>query len=230
MNQSSSSCRTIWLVRHAQSTANRDQIIQGHLDTELTDTGLQQAYFTGQYFKQKASEFNIKHLYSSDLQRTILTAQFIGDNLNLETVQEPELREAFFGKWEGAHSPTLAVDDALNYTRWMQNRKWRPEWCESFEALQARGVQAINKIISETQDDVIIVTHGGIIFSFILYYTQAFGETPSSNNCGITTLKVATENGKPQITVSEVNFVGPFVPITTLQLSTNEEEAALPIN
>ncbi len=210
--------RKIWLVRHAQSVANRDRIIQGHMDTELTDTGLEQAYYTAQYFKENLNEFNIRNLYSSDLKRTRQTSRPISEVLGLPINIEVNLREANFGKWEGCHSPSLAVDDPINFNRWMENKKWRPEWCESFEALQQRGVNALNKILNETLGNVLIVTHGGIIFSLVLHYTDKFGENPSSNNCGITQLSVVGE----EVTVNSLNFVAPKVPVTTLQIAQNE--------
>jgi broad specificity phosphatase PhoE len=215
--------RTIWLIRHAQSTANRDRIIQGHLDTELTEVGLEQAHYTGLYFKEKQNQFAVEHLYSSDLLRTRQTASFIAEHLGLKIKLKPELREANFGKWEGYHSPTLSVDDPENYERWMSDKKWRPDWCESFADLQLRGYRAISQIVAETTCNVAIVTHGGIIHSFVLHLTKAFGESPSSHNCGITTLSAKGQD--PQsIEVKSVNFVAPGVPVTTLELAPQDSD------
>lgn len=34
---------TIWIVRHGETQANRDQILQGQMDTELNEDGVEQA-------------------------------------------------------------------------------------------------------------------------------------------------------------------------------------------
>ena len=95
--------KTIWLIRHAQSVANRDRIIQGHLDTDLTDLGYEQARLTGLYFEENKEAFQIKHIFASDLKRTQQTGKFISDNLGIPIQIDPSLREAFFGKWHLAN-------------------------------------------------------------------------------------------------------------------------------
>ena len=212
--------KTIWLIRHAQSVANRDRIIQGHLDTDLTDLGYEQARLTGLYFEENKEAFQIKHIFASDLKRTQQTGKFISDNLGIPIQIDPSLREAFFGKWEGIHSPTLALEDQENYGKWMNNKRWRPEWCESFDSLQKRGVQAIENIARNNLGNTVIVTHGGIIHSFALSLTQNLGEDPTVHNCGITKLKATfKENNEIDFQIEDFDYLAEGVLNTCLQFS-----------
>lgn len=58
----------IYLVRHGETQANRDEIIQGHLDTGLNERGFEQARLLGQALK-RIHFHNIA--FSSDLCRAV---------------------------------------------------------------------------------------------------------------------------------------------------------------
>jgi broad specificity phosphatase PhoE len=58
----------IYLVRHGETQANRDEIIQGHLDTALNERGLDQARLLGEALKR--IEFH-NVAFSSDLCRAV---------------------------------------------------------------------------------------------------------------------------------------------------------------
>ncbi len=89
-------CR-VYLFRHGE-TANAHQIcMNGHFDVALSDTGLEQSSQLAQALKDQP----IRAVYSSDLQRTYQGARLIAGHHGLEPVAFPELRELFFGKWEG---------------------------------------------------------------------------------------------------------------------------------
>jgi len=84
----------IFIVRHGESIANRDDICGG--DTDLTDTGIKQAETARRMLKG----FKFDEVYSSDYIRAIDTAEIISGVPVAKTHQLPELRESFFGKLE----------------------------------------------------------------------------------------------------------------------------------
>ena len=43
----------VYLVRHGETTANRDDILQGHCDYDLTENGVEAAKRTGRFFREK---------------------------------------------------------------------------------------------------------------------------------------------------------------------------------
>jgi broad specificity phosphatase PhoE len=56
----------IYLIRHGETDANRNKIIQGHLDTPLNNTGLKQAISVASALRRVKFDLAL----SSDLQRT----------------------------------------------------------------------------------------------------------------------------------------------------------------
>jgi len=48
----------LYLCRHAETTANRDDILQGHCDYELTDEGVEASRLTGRHFFAQQLIFN----------------------------------------------------------------------------------------------------------------------------------------------------------------------------
>lgn len=63
----------IYLVRHGETQANRDEIIQGHMDTALNEKGVEQARLLGEALKR----IKFHHVaFSSDLCRAVSVSDF----------------------------------------------------------------------------------------------------------------------------------------------------------
>ena len=74
----------ILLLRHGQSEANKEHIIQGHMDSPLSDLGRDQAKNVGK--KLLDSEITFDAVYSSDLIRAKETAKIITKILGVEKI------------------------------------------------------------------------------------------------------------------------------------------------
>ncbi|MBW0545550.1 hypothetical protein O181_085265 [Austropuccinia psidii MF-1] len=119
--------REIFLLRHGQTDDNKNQIIQGQRDSELNESGIQQAKLTGQFFKKKQIQshhngihnnekgFSFDEIWSSDLKRAHKTAEIVAKELNqppnlIKT--DKRLRERYLGDLEG--KPRGSVVDRSN--------------------------------------------------------------------------------------------------------------------
>lgn len=87
---------TIYLVRHGESEANVNKIVQGHTDSPLTERGVKQAKEVAETFK----DVKFDAIYSSDLDRAKRTAQIIKLDRDIDVKNSPLLREKFFGVFE----------------------------------------------------------------------------------------------------------------------------------
>ena len=210
--------REIYFIRHGESIGNKLNLIQGHFDTDLTETGFSQAEHTSRFFAENQDNFNIKFIYSSDLKRTQNTAKPISEKLNLELKIKQELRETSFGKWEGRKSDDVEAEDPENYYKWRNQRPWAPAWCESFENLRKRSFGALKQILAETDNsennsennNIIIVSHGTFIYSLISYYSPEY--KPPTYNCGINIIQINNNsNNNLEITLKRKNFIAPNV-------------------
>lgn len=95
----------IYLVRHGQTEWNRQGIVQGQLDSPLTDLGREQAQAIGQYLADCLSDqLDAIRIESSHLGRALTTANIIRETLGLEKERlttTPLLAEMHFGNWQG---------------------------------------------------------------------------------------------------------------------------------
>lgn len=87
----------IFIVRHGQTYANVEGTMQGQIDTELTELGVQQA----KNVAQRLRDCSFARIFSSDLQRASKTAEEIAKHQKVEVVLDKRLRERCFGDWGG---------------------------------------------------------------------------------------------------------------------------------
>lgn len=157
------------IVRHAESTGNAAGRWQGREDTQLTDTGREQASRLGKSFKTEG--YRPSHIYASPLSRTFDTARIASAQIGLEDKIVPwdDLMETDVGvfsglSWEDVESryPEIAVEFAE--TRNMDI----VEGAETLAEKRERAQRVIAKLIEDhsNDDNVLVVSHGGIMQFF----------------------------------------------------------------
>ena len=87
----------IYIARHGETTWNVEGRIQGRSDPGLSPKGHQQSLALLEELKNQS----LSAIYTSNLQRSILTAQPIAHHFGLPIRQESELDEIAFGVLEG---------------------------------------------------------------------------------------------------------------------------------
>jgi broad specificity phosphatase PhoE len=147
---------TIYVVRHGQTDWNLQGRIQGGTDNPLNATGREQAATMG----RTLATVKIDAVYTSSHQRARQTAEVFEGRAPIQ--QMDELRERFFGKFEGASDkdPTILAD-------WNKRRfTWDDamEGGETLESQSRRAEAALNQIRSRHSNggSIVIVGHGGI--------------------------------------------------------------------
>jgi len=162
----------IFLVRHGETTYNRETRFQGQQDAPLTPNGKSQAGAVADRFEkaEKAGE-HFDAIYSSPLSRCLDTADAIGTKLNLKPVTEPGLKEMKMGEWENK----TPVEVEKQY-RTAEGKPLISEWMkdpvsnkipggETVDDVEKRVFSTLDRIIKENRQDanVVLVTHGGPI-------------------------------------------------------------------
>lgn len=89
----------IYIVRHGQTLFNYLERVQGWSDSPLTSLGEKQGKLVAEYL----SDIHFDKIYSSDLKRAKVTAEYIGrkQNKSLNIEKTHLLREAYYGGFEG---------------------------------------------------------------------------------------------------------------------------------
>lgn len=146
---------TVYAVRHGQTDWNREGRIQGGTDNPLNATGREQAANLGRLL----ADVKIDTVYTSSHQRAAQTAAVFEGKTRI--VAMDELRERFFGKFEGANDKDQAIVADWNKRRfsWTDDM----EGGETLESQSRRAEAALKTIRERTpRGTVVIVGHGGI--------------------------------------------------------------------
>ena len=109
----------LWLIRHGESTGNRDRLLQGQEDLPLTDLGHEQA----RKLAGRLGRVVFDALYSSDLARALQTAVTLGEALHLGAELDARLREIDVGSWSGLSSAQISERFPEEWRMWQRSDK-----------------------------------------------------------------------------------------------------------
>jgi probable phosphoglycerate mutase len=185
----------IVFVRHGESTANAEGIIQGRFDYELSERGKEQAFKTA----RALAEFKPFRVYTSPLVRARETAQIINRPHNAELVVLPDLVEYDLGGFEG-----------LTFKEVLEKFPGLPEklrqgvpfhhlapGAETDEQVDKRVESALDEIIHSGLPRVILVSHLGVLERTIKTAAKNYSildmpgpEAWPLKNCSLTRLSI----------------------------------------
>lgn len=179
----------LFLVRHGQSEGNAALRFGGHSDTPLSQLGWRQADLTARYLAGK----KVSVVYSSDLPRTMQTAQATADLLRLEIHSTPNFRERHVGVLSGLTFREAEEKFAAEYAA-LINRDFDFVMTdgESYRQMLARATAELDDILDRYRGERIAVfSHTGTICLLILHLLGSLDvENPrpiwvATRNCGI---------------------------------------------
>eukprot|EP01129_Flabellula_baltica_P004161 TRINITY_DN1420_c0_g1_i4.p1 TRINITY_DN1420_c0_g1~~TRINITY_DN1420_c0_g1_i4.p1 ORF type:complete len:129 (-),score=33.76 TRINITY_DN1420_c0_g1_i4:281-667(-) len=100
----------IWVIRHGQTNFNSEGKLQGRLDIELNEKGLNEAKKCAAYVFEQHQDIPFTAIYASDLKRAHRTAQETADLVSLDIQLDERLREIDLGEWSGEHRTIVDWD------------------------------------------------------------------------------------------------------------------------
>jgi broad specificity phosphatase PhoE len=140
----------IVFARHGQTAPNRDGLVLGRADPELTDEGHRQA----ELLAAALAGEGVTAILTSPLLRARQTAEAMGAACGVPVVVDERLIEIDWGAWEGRSTGALKQSDV---DRWKADKGAAPEG-ESLESL----AQRVESFCSEHLDRdglVVAVSH-----------------------------------------------------------------------
>lgn len=152
------------LVRHGETFANLNNISQGHLDSKLTQKGINQTKKVAQRLKNE----KIDIAYSSDLSRLLDTCtEILKFHPKTKLIISQELREQNKGIWEGKDRKDR--DEAMKKEGFTWYN-WKPENGESLMEMGENVILFLKKeILKNKNKTVLIVSRGGPISILLAY-------------------------------------------------------------
>jgi broad specificity phosphatase PhoE len=178
------------LIRHGETEWNVARRFQGHRDSPLTARGLWQAARVA----ERLRALPVAALSSSDLPRTLATAEPIAAALGLPVRLAPAFREANFGDYEGATYQELVAAHGAAVERWASDPiQLAPPGGETMAALQARVATLIRATIAaHPGETVALVGHGGSVRAAVMEVLQmdlAHFRRLRMDNAGLTAIE-----------------------------------------
>lgn len=174
----------LYLVRHGETIANANDILQGHCDYPLTDKGINEGNCVG----IALSNMNWDKVYCSDLGRASHTCKLLlsqsKTNPNIIVEENKLLRECNFGVREALKKET-SVEEARIIVA--NKLGIAPEdvvdTAESHQQLKERQQLFINKLIEDLSSindnndtiNILVVSHGGYLKYFIKEFWSITG-------------------------------------------------------
>jgi probable phosphoglycerate mutase len=193
--------RQVILLRHGQTTANADGIIQGWIDFPLTALGRRQAEDTAAAIRPWA----IDRIFSSPIGRAQSTARILADACGVATVETlPGMTEAHAGAVTGrtwAEFAEVYPDDWRSFQDAQQHlprplaKERLPGW-EPAAHIAYRTWHALGAVLAQAgHTNVLIVSHGDTIDCLLSQILAGAGVSGhwryAQPNCGISRLVAA---------------------------------------
>ncbi|MGD9761165.1 MAG: histidine phosphatase family protein [Candidatus Izemoplasmatales bacterium] len=179
----------IYLLRHAETDANKNYIVQGRMDNPINETGVKQAIDTGKYLKQLNIDFDL--VISSPLKRAYKTATLINHGMvrSRPIIIDRNLIERNFGDYDGRK----ITDDYYDLTR----NGLIPNM-ETDEVLEERVIKTLTAIAEKYDNKrLLIITHSHVIKALLHKFVEGFTYMTFLHNCSLN--KIQYENGEFKI-------------------------------
>lgn len=163
---------TLYIVRHAQTQANAQELLQGQSDSPLTREGKIQI----KNLKTKLRNIHFDAFFSSDLLRAKRTAEIIALERKMAVTTTKALRERRFGSLEGEKyeifSKTLQ-QLSQKYQELPPQKKLKFKFVddmESDEEILMRFITFLREIaVAYAGKTLLIVTHGAMIRVLLIH-------------------------------------------------------------
>lgn len=154
--------KSLYVVTHPESTHHLDRRVGGWFDSALTLSGQQQAAAVGAQLRASLPDDVVPLLVSSDLRRTMQTAEKIAAAFHITPEPMTDLREKSYGEAEGRSEQWLEQHfvlppqngDRLDYHDGLQGSETKRAWID-------RAYRAVAWLERQSAEHQIVVTHGG---------------------------------------------------------------------
>lgn len=161
------------LVRHGETDWNFENRIQGHKRVGLSKRGVLQSEEVAELLKST----KIDEIYSSDLKRSVQTAEIINQRFGLPIIQLPGLREMDYGDWEGKlWSDVYDANPNLNNSWESLGAKFFAPGGETALGFRSRVIDTFkNIVLNSIAENILIVTHAQVIKMIMTCFREVNG-------------------------------------------------------
>ena len=160
--------KKLFLLRHGETEFNKTHILQGQVDSPLTELGIKQANEAG----EKVKGLGIDVMVASDMKRTVKTAEIVSGIIGIPVTRtDSAFRERDFGKIDGAplsdirnKYPEFILENGLFIL------EHDVDGAEPIKEFYNRVTYAVENLMKEFEGkNVMVVTHKGVLNMMYAY-------------------------------------------------------------
>lgn len=186
----------LYILRHGQTALNKERRLQGRMQTNLNEIGIEQANRLARLIEERNISFT--KIFSSPLERAVRTGEIVTGIDRDKFIIDDSLAEISFGENEGrlydeikeVHSNIFSTPESYI----------PPKGGESLTELQTRTVGFLRKIQkSNLSGNILAVSHGTAIHSMLIYLRgQGLKDLWSERvgNCNLTAIDINADGFK----------------------------------
>lgn len=180
----------IYLVRHAEAEGNVYRRIHGQYDSRITPNGLRQV----EALRTRFQGIPIDACYTSDLNRTCVTARSVYLPKGLELRRDRRFREVDLGRWEDIPFGWLERFEPERMTQFNKEPQlWSVKGSETFPEYTQRFLTALREAAEENDGKTIAVFTHGCVLRGVQYLLGGNEWPPYCDNTAVSLL--GYENG-----------------------------------
>jgi broad specificity phosphatase PhoE len=169
--------------------------MQGHLDSELTQVGWNQARFAVPVL----ARFDPELVVASDLRRALDTATVFTEASGVGLRVDKRLRETNLGRWQGLTSDQVEAGWPGGMDSWRTDSTWAPPQGESRVEVATRAAELVAELDEEFEQTVLLCTHGGLIIGLTAHLLglplPVWSRLSGISNCHWTVLSRRPDDG-----------------------------------
>lgn len=167
---------TIYIVRHGQTEWNLQDILQGQLDSALTEQGLQQA----KDLVERLEGVEFDAIFSSDLLRAQRTAETVALEKKLAVKTSELLRERNWGRYDGKKAQLFREECRElieKFHKLSKEEQWKFKYfeeIESFAEIHTRFLTFLRETaVAYRGRNILIVSHLDVLGSLLISLGKA---------------------------------------------------------
>ncbi|WP_446897628.1 alpha-ribazole phosphatase [Clostridium sp. LBM24168] len=184
----------LYFVRHGETDANKRGLYYGKTESSLNKNGKKQAEMLSKILKDTVFD----HIYISEKRRSLETAKMIVKEDSKKFIIDNRINEMNLGEFEGKDYRCIKKLYPEQWRNWC--RDWKnvvPPGGESYLQFYARVRNFMEYILNNESENVLVVTHAGVIksmYCYVLNNTIDFFWKFASHNGDISIIKYEYEN------------------------------------
>lgn len=188
----------IYVIRHGETQANKDGLLQGWLDTDLNEFGVELAVQTGKALKD--IKFDV--VFTSPLIRATHTAQLLVESNDHDApiIVDERIKEVNMGHWQGIPIQSDEIDQKECALFFKDPWKFKGfPGGEDLHRLCARTQDFLYELAGKDYDTVLVSTHGAALRAMLncLYEDKEdYWHGHPAYNCAVNIIEVKDDKMK----------------------------------